>query len=146
MVLAHPVGRPLTTIVPGVAYGRLLGGNLSMIAATMGTPFEIDAAGVILFIEDINEPLYRIDRLLTHLRLAGVLHKLRGVLVGDIAGVEAQALDRLLKQTLEPLCIPVLSGWRSGHCNPNLTLPMGALVKLDAGNQQLALEQNVVRR
>ncbi|MCK8656794.1 S66 peptidase family protein [Pseudomonas umsongensis] len=146
MVLTHPVGRPLTAIVPGVAFGRLLGGNLSMIAATMGTPYEIDAAGVILFIEDINEPLYRIDRLLTHLRLAGVLRKLRGVLVGDVAGVEPQALDRLLKQTLEPFGIPVLSGWRSGHCNPNLTLPMGALVKLDAGDQQLILEQNVVRR
>jgi len=117
-----------------------------MIAATMGTPYEIDAEGVILLIEDINEPLYRIDRLLTHLRLAGTLHKLRGVLVGDMAGVEVAALDRLLKQTFEPLKIPVLSGWRSGHCDPNLTLPMGALVRLDAGNQELMLEQDVVIR
>jgi muramoyltetrapeptide carboxypeptidase len=145
-VLTHPIGRPLTTIVPGVAHGRLLGGNLSMIAATMGTPYQIDAEGVILFIEDINEPLYRIDRLLTHLRLAGTLHKLRGVLVGDIAGVEVGALERLLKQTFEPLPIPVLSGWRSGHCNPNLTLPMGALVRMDAGNKELVLEQDVVTR
>jgi muramoyltetrapeptide carboxypeptidase len=145
-VLTHPIGRPLTTIVPGIAHGRLLGGNLSMIAATMGTPYQIDAEGVILFIEEINEPLYRIDRLLTHLRLAGTLHKLRGVLVGDIAGVEVVALERLLKQTFEPLPIPVLSGWRSGHCNPNLTLPMGALVRLDAGNKELVLEQDVVVR
>lgn len=145
-VLTHPIGRPLTTIVPGIAHGRLLGGNLSMIAATMGTPYQIDAEGVILFIEEINEPLYRIDRLLTHLRLAGTLHKLRGVLVGDIAGVEVVALERLLKQMFEPLLIPVLSGWRSGHCNPNLTLPMGALVRLDAGNKELVLEQDVVVR
>lgn len=145
-VLAHPVAYPLTTIEPGVAHGRLLGGNLAMIAATMGTPYEIDAEGVILLIEDINEPLYRIDRLLTHLRLAGTLHKLRGVLVGDVAGVEVAALDRLLKQTFEPLNIPVLSGWRSGHCDPNLTLPMGALVRLDAGNKELVLEQDVVVR
>lgn len=145
-VLAHPVAYPLTTIEPGVAHGRLLGGNLAMIAATMGTPYEIDAEGVILLIEDINEPLYRIDRLLTQLRLAGTLHKLRGVLVGDVAGVEVAALDRLLKQTFEPLKIPVLSGWRSGHCDPNLTLPMGALVRLDAGNQELMLEQDVVIR
>jgi len=117
-----------------------------MIAATMGTPYEIDAEGVILLIEDINEPLYRIDRLLTQLRLAGTLHKLRGVLVGDVAGVEVAALDRLLKQTFAPLKIPVLSGWRSGHCDPNLTLPMGALVRLDAGNQELMLEQDVVIR
>jgi muramoyltetrapeptide carboxypeptidase len=145
-VLAHPEAFPLTTIEPGIAHGRLLGGNLSMIAATMGTPYEIDAEGVILFIEDINEPLYRIDRLLTHLRLAGTLRKLRGVLVGDVAGVDVPSLERLLKQTFEPLRIPVLSGWRSGHCDPNLTLPMGALVRLNAGRQELLLEQDVVIR
>lgn len=145
-VLAHPAAHPLTTVESGVAHGRLLGGNLSMIAATMGTPYELDAEGVILFIEDVNEPLYRIDRLLTHLRLAGTLGKLRGVLVGDVAGVDTAALERLLKQTFESLHIPVLTGWRSGHCDPNLTLPMGALVRLDAGNKQLVLEQDVVRR
>ncbi len=142
--LAHPQDYPLATVEPGVAHGRLLGGNLSMIAATMGTPYEIDAEGIILFIEDINEPLYRIDRLLTHLRLAGTLARLRGVICGDVAGVDAAALERLLKQTFEPLRIPVLSGWRSGHCDPNLTLPMGALVRLDAGRQELVLEQDVV--
>lgn len=143
-VLAHPVAYPLTTIAPGIACGRLLGGNLSMIAAVMGTPFEIDAEGIILLIEDVNEPIYRIDRLLTHLRLAGKLAKVAGVLVGDVAGVDKAALGRLLKQTFEPLCIPVLAGWRSGHCDPNLTLPMGASVRLDAGEQRLVLEQDVV--
>ena len=145
-VLAHPVAYPLTTIAPGIACGRLLGGNLSMIAAVMGTPFEIDAEGIILLIEDVNEPIYRIDRLLTHLRLAGKLAQVAGVLVGDVAGVDKAALERLLKQTFEPLCIPVLAGWRSGHCDPNLTLPMGALVRLDAGEQRLVLEQDVVLR
>lgn len=58
--------------------------------------------------------------------------------------MEVAALNRLLKQTFEPLRIPVLSGWRSGHCDPNLTLPMGALVRLDAGKQELMLEQDVV--
>lgn len=143
-VLAHPVAYPLTTIAPGIACGRLLGGNLSMIAAVMGTAFEIDAAGIILLIEDVNEPIYRIDRLLTHLRLAGKLAQVAGVLVGDVAGVDKVALERLLKQTFEPLCIPVLAGWRSGHCDPNLTLPMGALVRLDAGEQRVVLEQDVV--
>lgn len=144
--LVHPVAYPLSTVEPGIARGRLLGGNLSMIAATLGTPFEIDADGIILFIEDVNEPLYRIDRLLTHLRLAGKLNKLRGVLVGDVAGVDSDALAQLLKQTFEPLRIPVLAGWRSGHCDPNLTLPMGALVRLDAGSKALWLEQDVVIR
>lgn len=142
--LKHPVACPLSTIEPGIACGRLLGGNLSMIAALMGTPYEIDAEGIILLIEDVNEPIYRIDRLLTHLRLAGKLARIAGVLVGDVAGVDSAALERLLKQTFAPLCIPVLSGWRSGHCDPNLTLPMGARVRLDAGEQRLVLEQDVV--
>ncbi len=145
-VLAHPAAFPLTTLEPGIACGRLLGGNLSMIAAVTGTPYALDADGIILFIEDVNEPIYRIDRLLTHLRLAGKLGQVAGVLVGDVAGVEPVALERLLKQTFAPLCIPVLSGWRSGHCDPNLTLPLGALVRLDAGEQRVVLEQDVVLR
>ena len=143
-LLEHPAAYPLTTLTPGSASGRLLGGNLSMICAAMGTAFELDAQGIILFIEDVNEPLYRVDRLLNHLRLAGKLGQLRGVLVGDFAGVDVQALERLLKQELGPLNIPVLAGWRSGHCDPNITLPMGAQVRLDADNQQLLLEQDVV--
>ena len=143
-VLEHPAAYPLMTLAPGCASGRLLGGNLSMICATLGTAFELNAEDIILFIEDVNEPLYRIDRLLTHMRLAGKLSRLRGVLVGDVAGVDVQALARLLTQELGPLGIPVLAGWRSGHCDPNLTLPMGAQVRLDADRQQLVIEQAVV--
>lgn len=143
-VLQHPPAFALTTLAPGSASGRLLGGNLSMICATIGSAFELDDEGIILFIEDVNEPLYRVDRLLTHLRLAGKLNRLRGVLVGDFAGVDSVALHRLLQQELGPLGIPVLAGWRSGHCNPNLTLPLGAQVRLDADQQQLVLEQPVV--
>ncbi|MEC4169686.1 LD-carboxypeptidase [Pseudomonas sp. MS-1(2024)] len=143
-VLEHPAAYPLTTLASGCASGRLLGGNLSMICATLGTAFELDGEGIILFIEDVNEPLYRVDRLLTHLRLAGKLDKVRGVLVGDVAGVDVRALERLLTQELGGLGIPVLAGWRSGHCDPNLTLPMGAQVRLDADQQLLVLEQAVV--
>ena len=143
-VLEHPPAFALTTLAPGSASGRLQGGNLSMICATIGSAFELDDEGIILFIEDVNEPLYRVDRLLTHLRLAGKLNRLRGVLVGDFAGVDSVALHRLLQQELGPLGIPVLAGWRSGHCNPNLTLPLGAQVRLDADQQQLVLEQPVV--
>ncbi|NBF15868.1 LD-carboxypeptidase [Pseudomonas sp. Fl4BN2] len=143
-VLEHPPAFALTTLAPGSASGRLLGGNLSMICATIGSAFELDDEGIILFIEDVNEPLYRVDRLLTHLRLAGKLNRLRGVLVGDFSGVDSVALHRLLQQELGPLGIPVLAGWRSGHCNPNLTLPLGAQVRLDADQQQLVLEQPVV--
>jgi len=143
--LEHPNAYPLTTLAPGSASGRLQGGNLTLVCASLGTPYEIDTDGVILFIEDVNEPLYRVDRLLTHLRLAGKLQGLKGVLVGDFAGVDPEALARLLKQELGPLGIPVLAGWRSGHCDPNLTLPLGARVRLDADARRLVLEQDVVR-
>ena len=65
--------------------------------------------------------------------------------MGDVAGVERAALEQLLTQELGGLGIPVLAGWRSGHCDPNLTLPMGAQVRLDADQQLLVLEQDVVK-
>lgn len=139
--IVHPAAYPLTTIVPGVASGRLLGGNLSILGATLGTVAELDSHGAILFIEDVNEPLYRVDRLLTQLRLAGKLQGLRGVLVGDFAGVTVAAMTPLLLDTFGPLGVPVLAGWRSGHCDPNLCLPMGARVGLDADRRTLVLEQ-----
>ena len=64
--------------------------------------------------------------------------------MGDFAGVDVSRLELLLKQELGPLNIPVLAGWRSGHCDPNITLPMGAHVRLDADKQQMVLEQAVV--
>ncbi len=93
-VCCRPGGVPADHDEPGIACGRLLGGNLSMIAAVMGTPYEIDAEGIILFIEDVNEPIYRIDRLLTHLRLAGKWPRLR-VCWWGCGGVDNAALERL---------------------------------------------------
>jgi muramoyltetrapeptide carboxypeptidase len=142
-VIAHPVAHPLRTVEHGISHGRLTGGNLAIIGALMSTPWEIETQGAILFIEDINEPLYRIDRLLNQLRLAGKFEGLLGVVAGDFAGIDNEPLDALLHQYFRVLGIPVLSGWRSGHCDPNLTLPMGALVRLDAEARTLTLEQNV---
>ncbi|NIE75625.1 LD-carboxypeptidase [Pantoea sp. Ap-967] len=143
--IAHPGEFALQCVVPGVASGRLLGGNLSMLGATMGTLAEIDTQGCILFIEDVNEPLYRVDRLLTQLRLAGKLQGVKGVLVGDFAGITVAALTPLLEQTFAPLGVPVLAGWRSGHCDPNVCLPLGAVVRLDSRAQTLVLEQGLFK-
>jgi len=144
-VLAHPDAYPLTCVTPGMASGRLLGGNLSVLCATLGTPGEIDSQGCILFIEDVNEPLYRVDRLLTQLRLAGKLEGVRGVLVGDFAGITVPAMTPLLKDIFGPLAVPVLAGWRSGHCDPNLCLPLGARVRLDSVRLSLVLEQDLFK-
>lgn len=121
-----------------------MGGNLAMISATLGTPYELPGDDIVLFIEDVNEPLYRVDRFLTHLRLAGKLLGVRGVIVGDFAGIGVEQMTPLLLDTFQADGIPVLAGWRSGHCDPNLTLPLGVQVRLDATERQVWLEQDVV--
>ena len=143
--IVHPTDYPLSSVLAGGASGPLLGGNLSMLGATMGTLAELDTQGCILFIEDVNEPLYRVDRLLTQLRLAGKLEGVKGVLVGDFAGLTTAALAPLLEETFAPLGIPVLAGWRSGHCDPNVCLPLGARVRLDSDRQRLVLEQDLFK-
>ncbi|WDY58603.1 S66 peptidase family protein [Pseudomonas sp. PSKL.D1] len=143
--IVHPADFPLSCIVPGVASGRLVGGNLSMLGATLGTLAEVATQGSILFIEDVNEPLYRVDRLLTQLRLAGKLQGIKGVLVGDFAGITVAALRPLLVDIFGPLGVPVLAGWRSGHCDPNVCLPLGAEVSLDSERMALVLLQDLFR-
>lgn len=143
--IAHPAAFALTGVVPGVASGRLVGGNLSLLGSTLGTLAEVDTQDSILFIEDVNEPLYRVDRLLTQLRLAGKLEGVRGVLVGDFAGITVAAITPLLLDIFGPLGVPVLAGWRSGHCDPNVCLPLGARVRLDSVGQTLVLEQDLFR-
>ncbi|WP_207877212.1 LD-carboxypeptidase [Pseudomonas sp. 32_A] len=141
--ILHPADFALSSVLHGVASGPLLGGNLSMLGATLGTIAELDTQGCILFIEDVNEPLYRVDRLLTQLRLAGKLEGVKGVLVGDFAGITTAALTPLLEDIFAPLGVPVLAGWRSGHCDPNVCLPLGARVRLDSDRQSLMLEQDL---
>ncbi|MRF42701.1 LD-carboxypeptidase [Escherichia coli] len=141
--IVHPAEFALSSVLHGVASGPLLGGNLSMLGATLGTIAELDTQGCILFIEDVNEPLYRVDRLLTQLRLAGKLEGVKGVLVGDFAGITTVALTPLLEDIFAPLGVPVLAGWRSGHCDPNVCLPLGARVMLDSSRQSLLLEQDL---
>ncbi len=143
--IVHPADHALSSVLPGVASGPLLGGNLSMLGATMGTLAELDTRGCILFIEDVNEPLYRVDRLLTQLRLAGKLQGIKGVLVGDFAGITTAALTPLLEDIFAPLGVPVLAGWRSGHCDPNVCLPLGVRVRLDSDQQSLVLEQDLFK-
>jgi muramoyltetrapeptide carboxypeptidase len=101
----------------------------------------------ILFIEDINEAPYKIDRMLNQLRLAGILQQLGGVLVGDFAdenaALAAPVLDKLWQHYFDDLNVPVLTGWPAGHCSPNYALPLGVLVTLDANQQSLILAQPI---
>ncbi|NML08845.1 LD-carboxypeptidase [Sphingobium sp. AR-3-1] len=136
--LAQRSGR-IRTFRPGVARGRLLGGNLTVLAALMGTTWLPDFTGAILFIEDIGEQPYRIDRMLTQLSLAGVLGRLAGVAFGQCtdcgpggASYGGFTLSEVLQQHLEPLGIPVFQGGQFGHVANQYSLPLGVMAEMDA--------------
>ena len=148
-VLPFPAdGGRAETITAGVAEGPLLGGNLSLLSATLGTPFAIRPEGAILFIEEVGEHPYRLDRLLSHLRLAGVLSAVAGIAVGGIT--ESPEIDgapgaaEVVRDALGGLGIPVATGFPFGHFDDNWTLPMGVRARLDADAGTLALLEPAV--
>ena len=128
--------------VPGRASGVLVGGNLSLVAALLGTPWAWPTAGTLLFLEDVSEALYRVDRLLTQLRLAGVLEGARGFVLGSFT--EDGDPRAVLHEHLAGLGKPVLTGWPAGHAVPNRALPLGARVTLDADAGTLTLDEAVL--
>lgn len=140
----------LQPITAGVARGPLTGGNLAVLCGLMGTPFEIETAGRILFLEDVSERLYRIDRYLAQLSLAGKLQAAAGILVGSFSydeGDEAEPEENLrgmLQEYFGEMKMPVLAGFPAGHARYNLTLPMGALARLDADDRTVRLLENPV--
>jgi muramoyltetrapeptide carboxypeptidase len=126
----------LESLNPGVAEGILTGGCLSVIAASIGTPYEIQTEGKILFLEDQGEPPYRLDRMITHLFLADKLHSLAGVLLGDFVDCQSTqgnytAMDTL-RDIFASLNIPVLANFPAGHGANNWALPLGVTVRMDA--------------
>ncbi len=121
----------------GGARGRLIGGNLAMFCALLGTPYLPAVDGALLFIEDISEEPYRVDRMLCQLRLAGVLDRIAGLLVGSFSGAESP--DAVLADHLPRLRCPVLAGWPSGHGQPNRPLPLGVMAEMDVAAGRLTL-------
>ncbi|MBI4601745.1 MAG: LD-carboxypeptidase [Planctomycetes bacterium] len=137
-------------LAEGTAEGRLVGGNLSVISSTMGTPYEIDARGAILFLEEVGEKPFRIDRMLNQLRLAGKLGQARGVVLGVFAGCDARdaegdlSLAEVFSDYFGPLGIPVLCDYPAGHVPDQAVLPVGALVRLDATARRLSILEPAV--
>lgn len=124
--------------------GPLLGGCLSLLSSTLGTPWFPDLEGSILFWEDVNEPPYRIDRLLTHLRLSDNLARIAGMIVGHLdGGPGAPDVDwpALVSDSLSGLDLPVAWGLESGHLQPNWTLPLGLPARLEVDDCRLWLGQ-----
>lgn len=130
----------LTGIATGVADGKLYGGCLSLLVASLGTPYEIQTADTILFLEDLGEWPYRIDRMLMHLRYAGKLEKVRGIVFGEMLECAAPpdsdyTLQDVIARALGDLNIPIAFGLRSGHVSAgNVTLPIGVRVRLNVSD------------
>lgn len=139
-------------LVSGIARGRLVGGNLSVIHALMGTPYEIETANRILFLEDVGEAPYRVDRMLQTLKLAGKLDEVAGVVLGSFTrrldentADEAVSIDEVLRSYFAQANVPVLADFPVGHQPNNVTLPIGVLAELDTATGTLRLLENPVR-
>lgn len=134
----------LQPITRGRAEGVLVGGNLTVLCAMLGTPQLPSLDGSVLFLEDIGEKPYRVDRMLTSLRDAGVLHGVRGIVLGAFekadAGPDGVTVDEVLQERLHDLGVPVLAGLPCGHVEDNLELPFGTRVVVDAGAGVVSFE------
>jgi len=158
--LRNPVVKPvddlvareerITTIRAGKAQGPLVGGNLTVLASMAGSPYFPDCRGAVLFLEDINEYIYRIDRCLSTLRLAGALSQLAGVVLGRFTkcepgdGYGSLTLDEVFDDYFLPLNVPVFRGAAIGHIKRKLTVPVGAPAEMDADAGTIRLLQPAV--
>ncbi len=143
---------PILTLRPGRAEGRLTGGSLTLVHALMGTDYEIETEGRLLFLEDVGESPYRIDRMLMTLELAGKLDQPAGVILGLWHNCDTDNAERsfTLAQVFEDYFgdrpYPVVSQFPVGHVRENATLPVGLLAELDADARRLTLLESPVRR
>jgi len=141
----------IRTITPGHATGRLLGGNLTVLTAILGSPYVPDFTDAILFLEDIGEDWYRVDRMMTSLKLAGILSQIRGFIFGTCTecepgtGFASLTPEDIFTDHIAPLGIPAWSGAMIGHGHAQWTLPVGEQVVIDAQAGTVAMRQPAVR-
>ena len=143
--LASHMQHGLSPMVEGQADGVLYGGCLSIVVASLGTPYEIRTDGKVLFLEDANERPYKVDRLLMQLKLAGKFRKIKGIVFGEMldcgAPEASYTLQEVVKRIVGDLGVPVAYGLRSGHVErANITLPLGVAVTLTVSQEAVRLE------
>ena len=136
MAAENPPGESIRVLRPGRAQGELAGGNLSLVAASLGTPWQVDAKDRILFLEDVGEAVYALDRMLSQLQYAGILEDAAGIIFGDFSNCrnayrEDYGPPALLRDFTAGWRKPVLYNVRSAHCSPMATLPLGAVCIID---------------
>jgi muramoyltetrapeptide carboxypeptidase len=149
--LRNPPDEPARGRRPGVAEGILLGGNLSLVVANLGTPFHPSMRDALLVLEEIEEEPYRFDRMLTHLRNAGVLDEIKGLLLGHFTNcVPADpkkphlTAEQVFEEVIAWTKVPVLDRLQYGHITKKLTLPIGVRARMDAERGSLALLESAV--
>lgn len=143
--LFNPEGNTLEVINNGIASGQLTGGNLSLICSSLGTKYEINTKNKILFLEEVEEVPYKVDRMLTHLKQSGKLKDVNGIILGAFTNCIAPnnkkslSLQEVFNEIILPLKKPTISNLVCGHCLPTLTLPLGEKVLLDANNKKVKI-------
>lgn len=135
--ITNPPGEKIQVLRSGKASGKLVGGNLSLMAGTLGSPYEVDTKGKILFIEDVDEQPFRIDKMLTALSLAGKFSDCEGIILGTFERCTetehpALSLAEIFEEVVLPHDKPTILNLRAGHIYPQSTLPMGADISLEA--------------
>jgi muramoyltetrapeptide carboxypeptidase len=133
-----PILSELRILKEGAAEGVLTGGNLATLCHLVGTPYGADYSGAILLIEDVGEAPYRIDRMLTQMKMAGVLDGISGLIVGTFenCGI-ADEIDALVMERFQDFDIPVVSGMPVGHGKDNMTVPLGVKIRLDTQGPEI---------
>ena len=124
-----------------------MGGCLSVLVTTLGTPYEIQTDGKLLFLEDVGERPYRIERMLTHLKMAGKLDHLAGLVFGDFTDCEAEgprSVVQIIAEMFAQAPYPVLTGMPAGHGSEHITLPFGVKMILDGNRRSLSLVESPV--
>lgn len=155
-LVAQPVPSPddkddtaIISLGKGHGTGPLIGGNLSLIVTMLGTPYEIDLKGKVLFIEEVGEEPYRVDRMLTHLWITGRLQKLAGLVIGKFSNCVPKrvnpeyptsfTVEEILQQRIAPLGIPAIAGVMVGHIKNKITMPIGVRARVDADKKTFTI-------
>ena len=140
----------IRSIYPGKASGVLVGGNLSVLSALVGSAYLPDWKGKILFLEDVGEEMHRIDRMMSQLKLAGILDVLSGFVFGKcsrctpVEGYGSLTFEEVIDHYIKPLGIPAYSGAMIGHISKKFTIPVGCMVEVDASNGTIEMKESAV--
>ena len=143
--LKNPDGSALQCLRPGQAEGMLVGGNLTLVVSSLGTPWELDVKGKLLFLEDVGEKTYAIDRYLQQLYHAGKFRDCAGVILGGFTDCEMEypaasfTLDEIFHDVFSKVSVPVIAGLQAGHLKEKITLPLGRVYRMDADQGTITL-------